>query len=110
MKKIMIIVLWLIALPALAENWRYVVYLGDTLTYDGPIPPLDVDLAYPAPGQTAPVIPEGAEPRGRLLNTVEYADELIQPHLVIIPPGGGIRRGAADPVSSMGVPIQFGSY
>ena len=110
MKKIMVLVLLLIARPALAVNWRYVVYLGDTVIYDGPSPPFDVEMAYPDPSQTAPIINVGDEHRGRLLNEVEYADELIQPHLIIIPPAGNIRRSTANPVSSMGVPLQFGSY
>jgi hypothetical protein len=109
-KTMSVVVLLLIAMPALAANWRYVVYLGETLIYDGPILPLDVNLAYPAEGQTAPLVKVGAEPRGRLLTPAEYADQLTRPHIIIIPPPQTAGGGARPAASSLGVPVQFGSY
>ncbi|MCP5418948.1 MAG: hypothetical protein H6970_00455 [Gammaproteobacteria bacterium] len=109
-KTILLVALSLIALPASAANWRYIVYLGETVISDGPTLPLDVDLTYPADGQSASAIRVGAEPRGRLLTDAEYAEELTQPHIVIVPPDQTKDARPTQTDSTLGVPMQFGHY
>jgi len=100
-----------IAMPALGANWRYVVYLGDTLMYEGPTPPLDVNLTYPPLGEPLPVRKAGEEARGVLLDEFEYTEQMLQPHVVIIPPGqttGGRASNEAPTSSTLGTPVQLG--
>ncbi|NJN47905.1 MAG: hypothetical protein HC808_17105 [Candidatus Competibacteraceae bacterium] len=110
-KALFILLAVLISMPALAANWRYVVYLGDTLIYDGPTPPLDVNLTYPPLGEPIPVRKAGEEARGILLDEFEYTEQLLQPHVVIIPPGttsGGRASNRARTSSALGTPVQLG--
>jgi hypothetical protein len=109
MKKTFFIVIALVvSMPTFAANWRYVVYLGDTLVYDGSTPPLDTNLAYPPLGESLPVRKAGQEARGVLLNELEYAEQLLQPHVVIIPPTGTSGGKAKAPASGLGTPVQLG--
>ncbi|MEE4379576.1 MAG: hypothetical protein V2J55_18980 [Candidatus Competibacteraceae bacterium] len=110
-KALFILLAVFIATPAFAANWRYVVYLGETLIYDGPTPPLDVNLTYPPFGEPLPERKPGEEARGVLLDEFQYTEQLLQPHVVIIPPGqtaGGRASNQAPTSSSLGEPVQLG--
>ena len=81
---IKIIILSVLLTPATALAWRYVVFEDDTLSYDGPLPP--VDISYPPLGEPTPTMPAGALQEGEILAPDQVAEQRLRPHVVIIPP------------------------
>lgn len=83
--------LLLLLVPAVTFAWRYTLYQGNELIYDGPIPPQD--LTYPLAGQPTPEVDDQDPLEGRVLSQREKHALPGRRHLIIVPSSttGGLR-------------------
>ena len=77
--------------PAVTFAWRYTLYQGNELIYDGPVPPRD--LTYPLADRLTPRMDNQDPLEGRVLTRRQRNALPGRRHLIIVPSSttGGLR-------------------